>query len=83
MHKVASLHQIKEKDCLKTIVRRQNISDSVDEVTATVTRVRMKDLTREYDYYAGVLRKLDGQIQQANWTTRSTSPMTPCRRSRR
>lgn len=69
MHKVAQLHQIKEKDVLKDTIKRININDSLDEVRATLTRVKMADLTTEYDYYAGILRRLDGAIQNANWTT--------------
>lgn len=47
--------------------RRVKVSDEVDEVTLQVPRVELKEVTREYDKYATMLRKTDAAIQRANW----------------
>jgi len=48
-------------------VERMNVSDTVDEVKLTIPKVELKEITKEYDHYAGELRKIDAAIQQANW----------------
>lgn len=69
--KVQQLHPIKEvgqRGVWEQIVQRRNVSDSVDELTISVPRVTLADITKTYDHYASQLRKLDAAIQKANWT---------------
>lgn len=47
---------------------RKQVNENVDEVTTTVPRITLADITKTYDHYASELRKLDASIQQANWT---------------
>lgn len=68
--KVAQLTPIKqfgESGMLEQKVQRRNVSESTDEVTFQIPKVTMAEVTREYDHYAGELRKLDAAIQKANW----------------
>lgn len=51
----------------QTQVKRTNISENIDEITAQVARVELSSITKEYDHYATELRKLDASIQEANW----------------
>ena len=67
--KVEQLKGIKAADIFAHRVKRVNVSDSIDEVTADVPKLSASQVTEEYDFYAKRLRLLDGVIQQANWTT--------------
>lgn len=67
--KVAQLAEIKAKDCFEFKVRRQQVTENIDDIQASVPKVKMADLTKEYDHYAKQLRLVDAAIQQANWTT--------------
>ena len=68
--KVKQLEPLKlqgENGVYDTKVQRKNISDSVDEVTMSVPKVKLEDITKTYDMYATQLRLLDTSIQKANW----------------
>ena len=67
--KVAQLATLKQADVFELKVKRVNVTDNVDEVTATVPKLTASQVTAEHDFYAKRLRLLDGLIQQANWTT--------------
>jgi len=67
--KVDQLKVINAKDLYNVQVRRQPVSDSIDEVTAKVPRISFNEVAAGYDYYAKQLRLIDASIQQANWTT--------------
>ena len=67
--KVKVLQQINNKDLFEVKVRRQNVTESVDDIVAQVPRLEAKQVTREYDWHARQLRLIDACIQQANWTT--------------
>jgi hypothetical protein len=57
-----------EQGVYTTKVQRVNVSDNVDEATLTIPRITLEDITAEFDFWASELRKVDGAIQQANWT---------------
>lgn len=60
--------QINQRELFDVRVKRQNISESVDEVTAAVPKVTFAEFDQEYRYYAKQLRLIDAAIQQVNWT---------------
>lgn len=68
--KVAQLEPIKKlgnDGLFETKVKRLNVTDAVDEVSISVPKITLADVTAEYDKYASALRKLDADIQKANW----------------
>ena len=67
--KVQQLHQIKSDAFFEMRIERIKVTDSLDEVRAHVPFLKANEITQEYDYYAGQLRKLDASIQNANWVT--------------
>jgi di/tripeptidase len=67
--KVTQLHTINNKDLHEIKVRRQSVTESVDEVAASVPKLDAAQVTAEYDYYATRLRKVDALIQRTNWET--------------
>lgn len=56
-----------EKGLFETKVERRNINESTDEVSIQVSKVELKEVTKEYDRYSKALRELDTAIQAANW----------------
>lgn len=66
--KVDQLARIRAQDLFTTKVKRQKITDQVDDIIAEVPLLCAKQLTAEHDHYAAKLRKVDGAIQQKNWT---------------
>jgi len=68
-NKVDQLRAVKTADVFETKVQRRQISDTVDDITATVAKLEINQVTKEYDYYANKLRLIDAAIQQLNWTT--------------
>jgi len=78
--KVKQLEQLKlagENGVYKEEVSRRSISDNVDEIIAKVPRVSIASITAAYDHYANALRKIDGRIQEANWTNTIESDYQP------
>lgn len=67
--KVKMLSQIKTADVFVIKVVRKNVTDNIDDITATVPKLTASQVTAEYDFYARQLRLIDAAIQQANWTT--------------
>jgi len=67
--KVVVLSQIKSEAWFDVRVKRVNVADGIDEVTALVPKLSAGELTQEFDYHARQLRLVDAAIQQANWTT--------------
>lgn len=49
-------------------VERRKVSDDIEEVTMQIPKLKLEDITAEYDKYATALRKLDAAVQEANWT---------------
>ena len=66
--KVDQLQHIKQSDIAEMKVKRVNVADSIDEVTALVPKVSVAQITAAYDWHARQLRLVDAAIQQANWT---------------
>jgi len=62
----------------KTIVRRVNAAEGVDEATLHVPKMTLGQVTAEFDYYAKRLRLVDATIQQANWTTEVEGVIGDC-----
>jgi hypothetical protein len=67
-NKVDQLKPITHDRIFETIVERRQITQNVDDITAKVSKLDAYQVTEEYDYYAGQLRRIDAAIQQANWT---------------
>jgi len=67
--KVDQLRDIKTKDVFELKMRRQPVSEGVDDVVAQVPKVDIAQVTAEHDHYAKQLRLCDAAIQQANWNT--------------
>lgn len=67
--KVDVLQKIKDKDLFEVKIKRQNISESVDQVVAQVPKLTASQVTAEFDWHARQLRLVDAAIQQTNWTT--------------
>ncbi len=67
--KVDQLRKINVEGLFDVKVRRQNVTESVDDVTASVPKITLSQVTAGFDYYAKQLRLVDATIQQANWTT--------------
>lgn len=71
--KVDQLRPINDSRHFENRVKRVKVTDSVDEVVASVSQVSFADFTKEFDHYASQLRRIDAAIQQANWTTEITT----------
>ena len=67
--KVDQLRKINVENLFVVSVKRQNVTESVDDVAAKVPKISLNQVTAGYDYYAKQLRLIDATIQQANWTT--------------
>lgn len=67
--KVDILSKIKDRDLFEVKATRQRITDSIDDIVASVPKLTAAQVTAEYDFYARQLRLVDAAIQQANWTT--------------
>lgn len=72
--KVEQLKAIKtqgDQGLLEVKFKRQPVQNqtdiALDELVAQVPKVSMKEFTKEFDMYAGELRKLDAALQKANW----------------
>ena len=68
-HKVDRIDSIKEKDIFDIKVQRKQVHEGIDDVIARVPKLKLAEVTQEYDFYAKRLRLVDAAIQQANWTT--------------
>ena len=67
--KIARIGAIKQDGLFEVRAKRVNVTDSIDDITASIPKVNLCQITAEYDYYAKQLRLIDAAIQQANWTT--------------
>lgn len=68
-NKVDQLQRINSKDLYEMKARRIRVTDSLDDIEASVPKLTASQVTEEYDYYAKNLRLVDAAIQNANWTT--------------
>jgi len=67
--KVAQLKQINVTGLFEVKVRRQSVTENVDNISATVPKIKLSQVAAGYDWYAKQLRLVDAAIQQANWVT--------------
>jgi len=67
--KVRQLATIKDRDVAEFKVSRVKVTESLDEVKASVPKVTMNQITAAHDWFAKQLRLCDAAIQQANWAT--------------
>jgi len=67
--KVDQVRKVKENTIYDTNIRRVNVAEGIDEATINSCKLTLKEVTKEYDFYAKHLRLIDAAIQQANWTT--------------
>lgn len=70
--KVKQLQAINVKDLFEVKAKRQAISDSIDDVIASVPKLKIEQVTEAYDWHARRLREVDLAIQQANHSTKVT-----------
>ena len=66
--KVDQLRQINVKELYEVKVKRQQITDSVDNIVAEVPKLNINQVTSAFDWLARRLRMIDALIQQSNWT---------------
>lgn len=74
--KVDQLRDVKSKDLFEMKVRRQQITDTLDDIKAEVPKCSINEVTSAYDHYARQLRLIDATIQRLNWTTDFSGPDT-------
>jgi len=67
--KVKSVSNFKSADVYEVKVKRQKVSDDIDDIVASVPKLTLSEVLAEFDFYSRALRLIDAAIQQANWTT--------------
>jgi len=67
--KVDQVRSVKDTHTYEALVQRRQVNESYDDITAKVSKIDLKQVTKEYDYYSNKLRLIDAAIQQLNWTT--------------
>ncbi len=67
--KVKGIQNFKQADLYEVKVKRQKVSEDIDDIVASVPKLTLSQVTAELDHYARALRLVDAAIQQANWTT--------------
>ncbi len=67
--KVAQLKTINVQNLFEVKVKRQSVTENVDNIQATVPKIKLAQVAAGYDWYAKQLRLVDAAIQQANWST--------------
>ncbi len=72
--KVAQLKQIDVKGLFEVKAKRVKVTDDIDDVVATVPKIKLSQVAAGYDYFAKQLRLIDAAIQQANWVTEVEVP---------
>lgn len=66
--KVEQVKAVKAAGVFELRTERRKAHEGIDDIVANVPKLTLSQVTAEYDYYAGALRRLDSAIQQANWT---------------
>jgi len=67
--KVARLNEINREGLFEVKAKRVNVTESLDDLTASIPKISMQQVTHAHDWHAKALREVDAAIQQANWTT--------------
>jgi hypothetical protein len=50
-------------------MKRQSVSEGIDDIVARVPKLTLAQVTAEHDHFSRGLRLVDAAIQQANWQT--------------
>ena len=66
--KVDMLKHIQDKNLFEVKAQRRQVTESLDDIIASVPKLTASQVTAEYDWHARQLRLVDAAIQQANWT---------------
>jgi hypothetical protein len=66
--KVDQIKQVQQNNLFEIKMKRQKVTEDIDDIVASVPKVTLSQVTAEYDFYARSLRLVDAAIQQANWT---------------
>lgn len=72
--KVDQLRTLDVKALFEVKVKRTNVTDNVDDIIATVPKLKPEEVTAAYDWHARRLREVDLAIQQANHATQIEIP---------
>jgi 3-methyladenine DNA glycosylase AlkC len=67
--KVKVLSNIKANALFEVKATRKQLTDSLDDIVASVPKLSASQVTAEFDWHSRQLRLCDAAIQQANWTT--------------
>ena len=67
--KVDVLRDIDKGKLYEVKARRQQVSDSVEDIVLQVPKLSAGQVTAELDWHAMQLRRVDAAIQRANWET--------------
>jgi len=67
--KVKSVGNFKSSDVYEVKVKRQKVSEDIDDIVASVPKLTLSEVLAEFDFYSRALRLIDAAVQQANWTT--------------
>lgn len=70
--KLTQIDFVKRQDMFETKVKRSRVTENIDDIVATIPKLDLSQVTKEYDHYAKQLRLIDAAIQQMNWTTEIT-----------
>ena len=65
--KVTQCNKFKGEDLYEVKAKRVKVTEDVEDFVASVPKLKLKQVTAEYDFYARQLRHLDGAIQKMNW----------------
>jgi hypothetical protein len=67
--KLLKIEHVKRSDIYELKVTRRKITEEVDDISASIPKLELHQVTKEYDHYSKQLRLIDAAIQQLNWTT--------------
>lgn len=66
--KVQQTKAVQSAQVYDTKLKRQQVTENIEDVIATVPKLTLSQVTAEHDHYSRALRMVDAAIQQANWT---------------
>jgi len=67
--KISQIDFVKRMDIYEIKTTRRKAHEGIDDIQATIPKLDLSQVTREYDHYAKQLRLIDASIQRLNWTT--------------
>ena len=66
---VDRLKAINIQNLFEVKVQRKQVTDTIDDIVASVPKISVQQAEHTYNWYAKQLRLVDAAIQQANWMT--------------